>query len=75
MGIIWQPVKLLCVDDTEPSLVSVMAMVLGTLSSGVRFLGHGDLALATMCLTEARLQELIKQGYFLLKACRTLTSS
>lgn len=55
-------------DDTEPSWGSVRATVFGTPSSGVRFLEHGDLVLATRCLTEARLQELIKQGYFLLKA-------
>ena len=53
--------------DKEPSWGSVRAMVFGTLARGVRFLGHGDLVLATRCLAKARLQELIKQGYFLLK--------
>jgi len=46
----------------------VRATVFGTPSSCVRFLGHGDLALATRWLTEARLQELTKQRYFMLKA-------
>lgn len=44
-------------DDTEPSCRSVGAMVFGTPSSAVRFLGHGDLVLATKYLTEARLRE------------------
>lgn len=57
---------LLCVDDTRVSWGSVCTRVFGIPSSGVRFLGHGDLVLVTGCLTEPRLQELVKQEYFLL---------
>lgn len=57
---------LLCVDDTKLSWGRVWTTVFGTPSSGMRFLGHGDLVLITRCLTEPRLQELVKQGYFLL---------